>query len=124
MNTIYVILALKLIIAVSIINVWLFRSKKSSRWRGGEATNLRQEFESYGFPLWFMYTIGILKVILALLLIVSIWVPSLTIPAAAGIGVLMLGAITAHFYIKDRPIKSLPAASFMVAALIILVYTF
>lgn len=119
----YIIIVLKLVIAISIINVWLFRTRKSSPWRGGDATNMKQEFESYGFPLWFMYIIGTLKVSLALLLIGSIRVPSLTIPAATGIGVLMLGAVLAHFYIRDRAFKSLPAASFMVASLIILAYT-
>ena len=118
----FLIVALKILIAVSIINVWLFRNRKESPWRGGKATTLAEEFRSYGFPSWFMFAVGTFKVGLALMLILSIWFPVLNIPAASGIAVLMLGAVSAHFYIKDPTLKSLPAATFLIASLIILAF--
>jgi len=46
----YAEIALKLIIGLSILNVWLVRSKKSTAWRGGDANNIAEEFQAYGLP--------------------------------------------------------------------------
>ena len=68
----YLIIALKLIVGLSILNVWLVRSKKSTPWRGGDSNNIEEEFKAYGLPVWFMWAVGTAKVVLALLLLVSI----------------------------------------------------
>ena len=36
----YIIIFLKIIIGVSIINVWLIQPNKHSRWRGGDAKTI------------------------------------------------------------------------------------
>ncbi len=115
----YISYALKLVIGLSIINVWLFRYAKPTRWRGGNAKNMREEFTVYGLPVWFMKLIGTLKVLLSLLLIVSIWVGGVEYVAAYGIAILMLGAIIMHFKVGDPAIKSLPAFSFLVLSIVI-----
>lgn len=111
---------IQLIIALSIYNVWLLRFSKPTSWRGGAAKSMKEEFEIYGLPDWFMKIIGALKLILATLLIAGIWVPSLVKPAAMGMAILMLGAIVMHFKVKDAPLKSLPAATFLVLSLILI----
>jgi hypothetical protein len=115
----YLVIALKLIISLSIINVWLFRFGKSSQWRAGEAANMKEEFAVYNLPAWFMMIIGGLKIILALLLLASIWFHQLEDIAAYGIAALMLGAVSMHIKVGDPPIKSLPAFSFFVLCLMV-----
>jgi uncharacterized membrane protein YphA (DoxX/SURF4 family) len=113
------VIVVQVVIALGIYNVWLLRHGKSTNWRGGQAQNLREEFEAYGLPSWFMYVIGSAKVLLATLLLVGIWVPVLTRPAAIGMAALMLGAVLMHFKVKDPLKRSLPAATMLVLALIV-----
>jgi len=108
---------IQLVIALSIFNVWLVRFSKPTSWRGGAAQNMKEEFKAYGLPDSFMKIIGSLKVLLASLLVIGIFVSSLVKPAAAGMAILMLGAIVMHFKIKDAPMKSLPAFIFLVLSL-------
>lgn len=115
----YLIIALKLIVGLSILNVWLLRAKKPTEWRGGNAANITEEFEAYGLPKWFMYLVGVVKSVLAVLLIASIHFSSLEYGAAVGIAILMAGAVIMHFKIGDPAVKSLPAGAFLVSAVII-----
>jgi len=115
----YLIIALKLIVGLSILNVWLLRSEKSTAWRGGNADNLKEEFNAYGLPVWFMRVVGVTKVGLSLLLLASIFYPQFEPIAAYGIALLMLGAVTMHIKIGDPLKKSFPAFTFMVLSLII-----
>lgn len=106
-------IALQIIIALGIFNVWILRFDKASSWRGGDAKNMKEEFKVYGLPSWFVGVVGFLKVLFALMLIVGLWLPSIVQPAAIGIAVLMLGAIIMHVKVKDPITKSLPAFSLM-----------
>jgi hypothetical protein len=115
----YLIIALKLIVGISILNVWLFRSGKETQWRGGDAGNLEEEFKAYGLPKWFMWAIGGLKILLAVGLLVSIYYAELEIYAAYGIAFLMFGAVGMHIKVKDPIKKSFPAFTFLVLSLAI-----
>ena len=106
---VYLLIPLKLIVALGILNVWLLRRGKASAYRGKDAKNLREEFEVYGLPFSFYCCIGILKVSLALGLIASLWIPSVAQFAAIGMGVLMLGAFFMHMKVKDPISKALPS---------------
>ena len=119
MNTIAIII--QIIIALGIFNVWILRFDKPTEWRGGTAKNMKEEFEVYGLPPQFMKFVGFLKILFAISLIVGIWVPTLTKPAAIGMAVLMLGAIAMHFKVKDPINKSLPAFTMLVLSLIVAV---
>jgi len=112
-------IAIQAIIAVSIFNVWILRVGKPTSWRGGTAKSMKEEFEAYGLPLWFMKSIGVIKLTLASLLIAGIFLPVLVKPAAIGMAVLMLGAIVMHVKVNDAPIKSLPASTFLVLSLLL-----
>jgi hypothetical protein len=107
-------IVVQIIIALGIANVWLLRSGKSTSWRGGNATTMKEEFAVYGLPGWFMTVIGCLKILFAAALIVGIWIPDLRMPAAIGMAVLMLGAVAMHFKVKDPPKKALPAFTMLV----------
>ena len=115
----YLISIIKIIIAVSIINVWLISFKKPTTWRGNNAGNMKEEFKAYGLPEWLMYAVGTLKVFLSLSLIVSIYFRELEIPSACGIAFLMLIAILMHIKIGDPIKKSLPAFIFLSLSLFV-----
>ena len=112
-------IANQLVIALGLLNVWLLRVGKPTAWRGGGASNMREEFAVYGLPPWFMKVIGVLKISLAFSLIIGLWVPFVVRPAAIGIAALMLGAVGMHFKVGDPWKKSLPAFSLLVLSLIV-----
>ena len=115
----YGIIALKIIVGISILNVWLLQKNKATKWRGGEAQNIFEEFEVYGFSKQFCYVIGFLKVSLALLLLASIQFQALAFVGSLGLAILLLGSILMHFIIKDPLYKSFPAFLFFVMNLLI-----
>ena len=105
----YLIIALKLIVALGILNVWLLRRDKATAYRGQDAKTLRDEFAVYGLPFPVFCLIGILKVGFALALLASFWISRLAQPAAIGMGLLMLGAFFMHLKVKDPFSKALPS---------------
>ena len=115
----YVIIAFQVIVGLSILNVWLVRTNKSTRWRGGGAKTIFEEFQVYGLPAWAVYVVGFLKVILAIMLIAGIWYPVLTFPAAAGLAALLAGSVIMHLKVGDPLIKAFPAGLFLVMSLLI-----
>lgn len=115
----YLIISFKVIVGLSILNVWLLRSGKNTQWRGGNAGNLEEEFKAYGLPVWFMWSVGGLKVLLAVALLTSIAYPVMEIYAAYGIAFLMLGAVSMHIKVKDPLKKSFPAFTFLVLSIAI-----
>jgi len=115
----YIIIVLKVIVSLSILNVWLIQPKKTTKWRGGNAKTIFEEFEVYGLSQSFCYVVGVLKVSLALILLVSIQFESLTFIGSLGLAVLLLGSIIMHIKVKDELFKSFPAFLFIVINLII-----
>ena len=114
-----VIAVIQIVIALGILNVWIFRFGQSTQWRGGEANNMKEEFQVYGLPGWSVQVIGLLKVLCAVGLIAGIWYPALTQPAAIVLAVLMLGAIAMHVKVKDPAKKSLPALTMLILCLFV-----
>jgi hypothetical protein len=113
----------KILLFVSIVNVWFFRANRGTRYRGGAAKNMKEEFQVYGLSETMMYFIGFLKVLSAITLVVSIWYPVLAIPASAAMGFLMIGAIWMHLKVKDPIKKALPAFLFFLLSLFIWLYS-
>ena len=111
----------QIVIALGLLNVWLLRAGKPTGWRGGNATNMREEFEVYGLPRWFMSVIGFLKVSFAILLIAGVWLPALAKPAAIGTAVLMAGAVAMHVKVKDPAKRFLPALVLLVLSIVVVV---
>ncbi len=117
MNSLIVIL--QIAIAMTILNVWLFRFNRPTPWRGGNATDMKQEFGVYGLPGWCVTVIGIFKITCAALLIAGVWIPEVTRFAAAGLGVLMLSAVAMHVKVKDPLRKSMPAVVLFILCLVV-----
>jgi hypothetical protein len=113
-------LIINLIIALTLLNVWLIRFNKNTPFRGGEANSMTQEFSVYGLPSWFMYLIGFLKIMFAILLIIGIWITELNFYSYISLSILMIGAIIMHLKVKDPIIKSVPALSILTLLLAIL----
>ena len=115
----YISIILKIIVGLSILNVWLVQPNKDTKWRGGDAKTIVEEFKVYGLSKQFCYFIGFLKVTLALTLLASIHFERLTLIGSLGLAVLLLGSISMHFKVKDKLIKSFPATLFLVLNLAI-----
>jgi hypothetical protein len=115
----YIIIVLKAIVSFSILNVWLIQAKKPTKWRGGNAETITEEFEVYGLSKSLCYVVGFLKVSLALILLASIEYEFLTLIGSLGLAILLLGSIIMHIKVKDALYKSFPAALFIVMNLII-----
>ncbi|NJB37423.1 DoxX family protein [Croceivirga sp. JEA036] len=117
----YVTIAIKIFIFLSIFNVWVIRFHKSTPWRGGEAKSMEEEFEAYGLGKPMMYLVGGLKLLSAVLLLASIWVPSLIFYGAPPLAILMIGAIIMHIKVNDPIKKSLPAFIFLILSILLLI---
>lgn len=121
---IWVISILQILIAVGLVNVWLVRSGRATKYRGAGAQNMKEEFRAYGLPSWFMYVIGFLKMVIALIMIIGLFRPQIMypfgFPALIGLSVLMLGAISMHIKVRDPMVKILPAISMLTMALAVM----
>ncbi|MBT3282507.1 MAG: DoxX family protein [Cryomorphaceae bacterium] len=113
---------LSVFVGLTIINVWLFRSNRSTSYRGGDATNLIEEFAVYGLEDYFLI-IGIIKVSLAIILILSLYYNKLRLFASLGIAIMMLVAINMHMSVGDELIKLTPAATMLISSLLIVYST-
>lgn len=115
----YISIIFKIIVGLSILNVWLIQPKKPTKWRGGNAKTIIEEFEVYGLSKEFCYLVGFLKVSLALILLASIQFEALTLIGSLGLAGLLLGSIIMHLKVNDKLLKSFPASLFLVMNLII-----
>ena len=97
--------------ALWILNVWFNRFNKDTGYRGGDAKNMKEEFEEYGLSEKTMYAVGAAKVSLAGLLLAGHAAPRLVRPASIGLAMFMLGAIGMHIKVGDPVKRYLPALS-------------
>ena len=117
------IVILQLIISIGLINVWLLRFNKDTEYRGGNAKNMNEEFMAYGLPEWSMYLVGFLKVAIAIMLIVSIWIEELLFYNLIVLAALMIAAVFMHVKVKDPIKKSYPALSILFMIALIMYFT-
>ena len=110
----------QIIVGCGLLNVWLLRFNKPTAYRGSTAANMLEEFAAYGLPAWSCYLVGFLKVASAFGLLAGLLYPSLVLPAAAVIAVLMAGALAMHLKVGDPFKKSLPALSVLLLSAIII----
>lgn len=106
---IYLQYLLQIVAGLGIFNVWLLRFGQDTVYRGGNASNMREEFVVYGLPTVALYIVGLLKIVSAIGLIAGIFLPLLIAPSAILLAALMIGALVMHFKIRDPFKKSTPA---------------
>lgn len=97
--------------AVWILDVWFHRFNKDTGYRGGNATNMKEEFAVYGLSANTMYAVGATKVGLATAMLFGHAAPRVVRPASIGLATLMLGAIGMHIKAGDPVKQYLPALS-------------
>ena len=95
--------------ALWILNVWFNRFNKDTGYRGGDAKNMKEEFEVYGIPQGAMYAVGAAKVTLAGMMLAGHAAPRVVRPASVGLAAFMLGAIAMHVKVGDPVRRYLPA---------------
>lgn len=119
------VFVLKITLFLVIVNVWVFRFKKSTPYRGGQATTMTEEFTSYNLPAFMLYLVGALKMLAASTLLLSLFIENELTPLLVEYSLytmclLMVGAILMHIKISDPLMKSLPAFLMLVISLVIL----
>jgi len=114
---------LQLVIAIGLINVWIFRLNRATEYRGGEAKNMKEEFITYGLPVWIMYLVGFTKVAIAIMLVISFWVEQLLFYNLVLLALLMVAALFMHLKVKDPIKKSYPALSILFMIALIMYFT-
>ena len=97
----------------------MLRYNKITEYRGGNARSLKEEFETYGLKLWFMYIIGAIKIVISILFIISCFSGYINILdfavfyGAAIMSLIMIGAILMHLKVNDPFKKSIPAIAML-----------
>jgi hypothetical protein len=91
-------LAAQLIIAISIVIVWVFRFD-----------NIVLEFKQYGLSTLTRSMVGAAKLVLATLLVVGVWYPALVLIPALLMALLMISAQYFHFKVNNPFQKRIPA---------------
>lgn len=116
----YIKIILSLLISITILNVWLIRFDNDSIYRGGNATNMIQEFEEYGLNESVVYIVGFFKVSAALFLLLGIYYNKLIFPSAITISLFMIGAVIMHFKVSDELIKYMPSSILLFSSLVLI----
>jgi len=110
----------QLTIGLGILNVWFLRFNKKTPFRGGEASDIKEEFSVYGLPEWFFWVVCVVKISAALALLIGLAIPVLILPATIVLAILMVGAVIMHLKVKDPALKSLPAAGVLILTLFLI----
>ena len=117
-----VVVLVQLIIAAVIFFVWTIRFNLDTNYRGGDAKNLREEFQVYGLPNWSVPVVGLAKITLAITLVAGIWLPLPVRFAAILMAALMAGAVLMHLRIRtDNISKAAPAMTMLAMSLFVAV---
>ena len=115
---------LSLLVSLIVLSAWSFRFNQPSVFRGGDAVNMSEEFAIYGLNDSIMISVGVVKIILALLLLVGgLTFPALIKPSAAIMALFMIGAVYFHIRISDGILPTLPAASMLLCCLLLIFNT-
>ncbi len=98
----------QLIVAISVLIVWIFRFH-----------NVEKEFNQFGLSVTIRSAVGASKIALATLLLVGISQPFYTFYAAAFMGFFMLSAQYFHFKVKNPFKQRIPSLVFLVLCVFI-----
>ena len=104
----YLVPSAQLIVALSIIIVWVFRFD-----------NIVKEFKQYGLNDLTRMAVGAAKISLATLLVAGIWFPQLICIPALLMALLMLCAQYFHFKVKNQLIKYIPSLLLLILCLFV-----
>ena len=112
-------MVLQIVAGLGILNVWLLRRDRPTPYRGGGASNMKEEFAAYGLPAWSVWVVGGLKLLCALGLLLGLAVSPLVDPSAMVLGLLMLGAFAMHLKVKDPFPRAVPSLALLAVCVVI-----
>ena len=98
----------QIIIAVSVINVWVFRFD-----------NIVKEFEQYGLSDIIRNIVGATKISLSTLLIVGVFYNEVVLASSLSMAFLMVCAQIAHIKVKNPLIKYVPSFILLILSLFV-----
>jgi uncharacterized membrane protein YphA (DoxX/SURF4 family) len=109
-----------IIVSVTVITAWTYNIILDTTFRGGDATNMIEEFEAYGLNQTTMVVVGIFKVSCAIMLLFGLKYRKLILPAAAVMALFMIAAVYFHLSISDPIIPTAPSLLMLASCLSII----
>lgn len=103
----------QLIIAVSIIIVWVFRYD-----------NIVSEFQQYGLSDLMRNIVGASKITLATILVLGVWYDVPVVMASLSMAFLMVCAQACHIKVKNPVVKFVPSALLLILSLFIAAFNY
>lgn len=85
------------------------------------AQQMKEDFDRFGYPRWFMYFTGAVEVTGALGVLVGIFTPVLAVLGGLLLAATMAGALFTHVRAKDSGSKMAPPAVLLILAIIVIV---
>ena len=111
---------LLIVVSVTVITAWTYNINLDTTFRGGDATNMIEEFEAYGLNQTTMVVVGIFKVSCAIMLLFGLKYRKLILPAAGVMALFMIAAVYFHFSISDPIIPTAPSLLMLASCLSII----
>ena len=110
----------QVLIALTIYSVWLIRPNLETAYRAANAKNLREEFAVYQLPVWTLYLVGLIKLLLASALLAGIWMSELVVPSACGMAGWSSEAVNVRLRVRhDSLLKATPAATLLLLSVFV-----
>ena len=100
---------LLVVVSVTVITAWTYNINLDTTFRGGDATNMIEEFEAYGLNQTTMVVVGIFKVLCAIFLLLGLKFKKFITPTAFIMATFMLAAIYFHLSIGDPIVPTFPS---------------
>ena len=111
---------LLVVVSVTVITAWTYNINLDTTFRGGDATNMIEEFEAYGLNQTTMVVVGIFKVSCAIMLLFGLKYRKLILPAAGVMALFMIAAVYFHLSISDPIIPTAPSLLMLASCLSII----
>ena len=111
---------LLIVVSVTVITAWTYNINLDTTFRGGDATNMIEEFEAYGLNQTTMVVVGIFKVSCAIMLLFGLKYRKLILPAAGVMALFMIAAVYFHFSISDPILPTAPSLLMLASCLSII----
>lgn len=108
------------LVSLTVITAWTYNLNLDTTFRGGDATNMIDEFEAYGLNYTTMVVVGIFKVACALMLLFGLKYKKLILPASGVMTLFMIAAVYFHISISDPIIPTLPSLLMLLSCISII----
>ena len=105
------------LVSLTVITAWTYNLNLDTTFRGGDSTNMIDEFEAYGLNFTTMVVVGIFKVACALMLLFGLKYKKLILPASGVMILFMIAAVYFHISISDPIVPTLPSLLMLVSCI-------